>query len=94
MKFAFLLFLLAILSPDFASGKPDGSPDACAEKPEHGSPPQTGKSPYDVKKKEKDGKYKISICGKKEKVPSPLRSCWALGINRRNIILRSFISCC
>ena len=67
MKFAFLLFLLAILSPDFSSGKPDGSPDACAEKPEHGSPPQTGKSPYDVKKKEKDGKYKISICGKKEK---------------------------
>jgi len=60
-----ILIFAIILVPDLTSGKPDGAPDACCTKPEHGVEPQTSKHPYEIKKKDKSGSIEISI--KKEK---------------------------
>jgi len=66
MDYRFIVLLLAaILSTDLTSGKPDGAPDACCSKPEHGVEPQSSEHPYEVKKKEKSGAIEITI--KKEK---------------------------
>jgi hypothetical protein len=65
LKQTLLAFLLYTFTLDSASGKPDGSPDACADHPDHGVNPQKSDNPYTMTKEKNEDSFNIDISSDK-----------------------------